>query len=151
VISKILPKVPAQAWSNHQQLFVLYTINVLVDLTILNLFNEFWELVSISSFSISLLVAILLQVLLKLTLAIEHRVAHKFKSQTGLKAKVLRIISSWGIVFISKLIILKTISYSFGNDVLFGGPIHGLVSFIVVVAGILLAEYVMLRVYKSLA
>ena len=84
----------AGSFSKHQQLFIRYTLAVLVDLTVLNLFNEYWSFVYIEFFSISLLTAILLQFLLQVTIAIEHRVAGYFKTKTGLRAKVLRGLST---------------------------------------------------------
>lgn len=151
MINKILPKKQAEPRSNHQQMFIHYTLAILIDLTVLNLFNEFWEYVLIDSFLTSLFAAILLQVLLQATLVIEHRIASYFKSKSGMNAKVLRILSSWAVLFISKLIILEAINITFGDHVLFTGPIHGVVVFIVVVIAILIAEYITLRIYRSLS
>ncbi len=152
MLNRIVPKKQLEeSRSNHQQLFIYYTLAVLVDLTVLNLFDEYWTYVTIDSFSISLLTAVLLQTLLKITLVIEHRIADFFKSKTGLKAKVMRGLSTWAVLFISKLVILEAIVLVFGEEVSFTGPIHGLVSFIVVIIAILLAEYLISKVYKSLA
>ena len=152
MINKILPKEPFdEPRSNHQQLFVYYTVAVLVDLTVLNLFNEFWEYVLIESFIISLFAAILLQALLRMTLVLEHRVSQKFTSQPGLKPKIYRFLSAWGIVFTSKIIILEAINLAFGDAVLFTGPIDGLVVFIVVVVAILLVEHLFKRIYDSMS
>ena len=123
---------------------------MLIDLTVLNLFNEYWGNVFIENFSISLLVALLLQVLLQATIAIEHRVAIFFKEKATLKAKVLRGLSSWAILLSSKLIILEAIDISFGDSVSFNGPIHGLVAFIVVVITIIIAEQIFLWIFRSL-
>ncbi len=151
MIKKILPEKQFDSHTNHQQFFMRYTLAVLVDLTVLNLFDEFWSHVLIDSFLISLFAAILLQILLQLTIIIEHRIANYFKSKSGIKAKVLRVLSTWAVLFISKLIILEAINISFGDQVLFTGPVHGLVVFIVVVITILIAEYIITRIYKSLA
>jgi hypothetical protein len=124
---------------------------VLIDLTVLNLFNQYWDHVFIEFFSISLLAAVLLQILLKVTIAIEHRVAAYFKTKPGLRARILRFLSAWGIIFGSKLVMLEAISFFFGTSVVFSGPVHGLVTFIVVVLGIIVAERAMLWVYQSLA
>jgi len=35
----------AGSFSKRQQLFIRYTLAVLVDLTVLNLFNEYWDFV----------------------------------------------------------------------------------------------------------
>ena len=138
--------------SRRQQLFTRYILAVLIDLTVLNLFNQYWDYVYIESFSISLLAAILLQVLLQTTFIVEHRAANYFfGDKTGFKIKILRILSAWAIIFISKLIILETINFFFGASVLFSGPWHGIVSFIVVVTAMIIAEQTIARIYRSLA
>jgi len=137
----------AGSFSTRQQLFTRYFTAVLVDLTVLNFFDEYWDYVEIDSFTISLLAAVLLQVLLKVSIAI----ANYFKAKPGTKAKVLRALSTWAVLFISKLVILEAINLSFGDSVVFSGPIHGLVAFIIVVSAILGAEIAIKRVYDSLA
>ena len=141
----------AGSFSNRQRLFMKYTFFVLIDLTVLNLFNQYWEHVFIEFFSISLLAAMLLQALLQVTIAIEHRVASFFKNRPGLRPKIVRILATWAILFGSKLAILKVIALSFGNSVQFGGPIHGLVAFIIVVIAIIVSEQAFLKVYRALA
>ncbi len=141
----------AEARSNRQRVFVRYTFAVLVDLTVLNLFNEYWDYVFIEYFSISLLAAVLLQILLQVTIAIEHRVAGYFKAKSHARARVMRILSTWAILFGSKIVILEAINFAFGASVLFSGPIHGLVAFIIVVIAIIAAEQAIVWVYKSLA
>jgi hypothetical protein len=141
----------AGSYSRRQRIFLSFTFAVLVDLAVLNLFDEFWDYVYIEYFSISLLAALLLQSLLRVTISIEHRVASYFKKQSGLKAKILRGLSTWGILFGSKFVILEAINIAFGDDVLFTGPIHGLLAFIVVVIAVIVAEQIFSRVYRSLA
>ena len=138
-------------YSRRQQIFLSFTFAVLVDLAVLNLFDQFWDYVYIEYFSISLLAALLLQSLLRVTIHIEHRVANYFKKQSGLKAKILRGLSTWGILFGSKFAILEAINIAFGDEVLFSGPIHGLVAFIVVIIAIIVAEQIFSWVYRSLA
>lgn len=137
--------------TRRQQLFIKYTMMVLIDLLVLGLFNEFWALVFIESFSITLLTAALLQVLLQLTMVVEHKVASCFSGMDGVKAKLLRALSTWAILFVSKLIILKAISVVFGDSVIFSGPVHGLLAFIALVVAIIIAEQIFTRVYRALA
>jgi hypothetical protein len=66
--------------TNSQRLFVRYLMATLIDLTVLNLFDEHWRHVTVDSFTISILAAVLLQVLLKTTLALEHKVAGYFSA-----------------------------------------------------------------------
>jgi hypothetical protein len=136
--------------NNSQKLFVRYLVAVLIDLTVLNLFDEFWELVTIDPFSISVLAAILLQVLLKATLVMEHKVAAYFNAKSGGFARFMRFFTAWLILFGSKFVMLGAIDFAFGDDVLFAGPLHGVVAFIAVVMVMLAAEEVAVRIYRRL-
>ena len=137
--------------TNSQRLFVRYLMATLIDLTVLNLFEEYWQHVIVDSFTISILAAVLLQVLLKATLALEHKVADYFNSRSGGVAKFLRFFVAWLILFGSKFIMLGAIDFAFGDDVAFTGPVHGVVAFIVVVAVMLAAEELVVRFYRRLA
>lgn len=136
--------------STKQRVFVRYFTAILIDLVVLNLFVEYWRHVEIDSFTISLLAAILLQVLLKLTLVIEHRIGEFFKARPGAMAKFLRIFCAWLVLFGSKFVILAAINLAFGDDVTFGGPLHGVAAFIVVVVVMLVAEEAIVRFYRRL-
>ncbi len=146
----ILDAASAQEITTGQRLFLRYFTAILIDLVVLNLFAEFWDLVTVESFSISLLAAVLLQVLLKLTLAIEHRIGAYFKAKEGAMAKFLRIFCAWLILFGSKFVILFAVDVAFGDAIVFGGPLHGVVSFIAVVFAMLIAEELIVRFYQRL-
>jgi hypothetical protein len=73
----------AEMPSDNQRLFARYFTGILIDLTVLNLFAEYWSSVHVSNFTISLLAAVLLQILLKLTIAVEHKVAGLFTGKSG--------------------------------------------------------------------
>lgn len=138
-------------FSNNQRLFMRYFTAILIDLVVLNLFVEYSSLVVIDSFSISLMVALVLQILLKLTIAIEHRVANYFNSKTGKVAKFLRFFFAWLVLFGSKFVILEAIALAFGENVFFGGPFNGLAILIAVIVAMLAAEEAVLRFYRRLA
>jgi hypothetical protein len=137
-------------FNSKQKMFVRYLVAVLIDLTVLNLFDEFWDLVSIHPFSVSVLAAVLLQVLLKATLVLEHRVADYFNSKPGRFARLMRYFTAWLILFVSKFVMLGAIEFAFGDNVLFTGPLHGVVAFIVVVIVMLVAEEFAVRFYRRL-
>ena len=137
--------------SPKQQLFLKYLTFTLVDLTVLNFFAEYWDKVTISAFHISLLVAIILQLLLKMTLKLEHKIGDYFSSHASLKMKIIRIFSTWFILFASKFVMLGVLQFVFGDALVFSGAYHGVVAFIVLVVVILLVEYLVTRLYESLA
>ena len=136
--------------NRRQHLFMRYFTAVLVDLVVLNLFDEYWDRVHIESFTISLLTAIVLQVLLQATLKVEHRIALYFRTRPGPYSKILRILASWFVLFASKFIILGILDLAFGDLVLFAGPHHGILAFLVVVFAILIAEQAIIRLYRAL-
>jgi hypothetical protein len=151
-MSQNFPEVAsAEAISTNQSLFLRYFTAILIDLVVLNIFAEHWRPVMIDSFTMSLFVAVLLQVLLKLTLSIEHRVAGYFNAKAGTGARIMRFVSAWAILFLSKFVILGAVKLAFGDSIVFGGPVHGVVAFIVVVVVMLAAEEAILRFYRRLA
>lgn len=137
--------------SNTQRLYSRYLTAVLIDLTVLNLCAEHWEWVSLDSFTVSMLAAVLLQVLLKATLALEHKVAGVFEGRTSATARFLRFFTAWLILFGSKFVMLGAVDFAFGDAVAFHGPLHGVVAFIAVIVLMLAAEEVAVRIYWRLS
>ncbi|MGY3571329.1 hypothetical protein [Vibrio paucivorans] len=137
-------------FNTPQRLFVGYTLAILVDLTVLNFFDEYWEYVTIDSFTISFAAAILLQLLLKLSIGLEHKLANYFKTKPGTGAKVMRGISTYIILVGSKFVMLEAINLMFGDKVQFTGPLNGVVAFFAVVFVILISEITVSRIYFAL-
>lgn len=141
----------AEGPSNNQRLFVRYFTGTLIDLVVLNLFAEYWgDRVTISSFTVSLLAAVVLQVLLKGTIAVEHWVAGFFKGKSGGLMTFLRFFFAWLVLFGSKFVILEALSTLFGKNVHFTGAFHGIVPLIIVVVVMLVAEEAVVRLYRRL-
>ena len=139
-----------EPFSRKQQLFLRYLTWTLVDLTVLNFFAEYWDKVTITSFGVSLFIAITLQVLLKTTISLEHRISKYMKSKERLDKKVLHIFTTWFVLFASKFVMLWVLQLLFGDAIVFAGVYHGVVTFIVLVVAILLAEYLLMRLFESL-
>ena len=138
------------SFNNRQLLYVRYFTAILIDLLVLNLFDEYWDKVQIDSFTISLLTAIILQIMLKITIKIEHRVGEYFKSKPGKFMKFMRFFSAWLILFVSKLMILEAVNMAFSDEVQFKGVWHGVLAFIVVVTVMLVAEMLAAKINKKL-
>lgn len=148
-IDNFLP-LSADAPSSSQRLFLRYFTAILIDLVVLNLFVEYSGRVFIDSFTISLLAAILLQILLKLTIVIEHWVADFFNARPGNINRFLRFFCAWLVLFGSKFVILEALTFVFGTKVRFEGAFHGMVTLIVVVVTMLVAEEGIVRLYRKL-
>jgi len=117
----------------------------------MGLFAEYWEYVSVSSFTVILIAAVLFQVLLKLALALEHRTAAFFNARPGVFNKCMRFFAAWLLVFVSKLLILGVFVHVFGDLLRFSGPFHGAVALITVVTVMLVVEAALVKFYRSLS
>jgi hypothetical protein len=136
--------------SPRQRGFMRYFTAILVDLVVLGLFVQYWDHVSADSFTVMLLAAVLLQLLLKLTIALEHRLAAYFNARPGGFAKFMRFFTAWLVLFGSKFVILEALVFAFGDRLRFAGPFHGIVALIVVVVAMLVAEAVLVMLYRRL-
>jgi len=141
----------AELPSDAQRLFMRYFTAILIDLVVLNLFVEYSDKVVVDSFTTSLLAAVVLQVLLKATIAVEHWVAAFFKRRPGGFMKFLRFFFAWVVLFGSKFVILEAITLLFGDAVRFEGRFHGIVTLIIVVVTMLVAEELIVRFYRRLS
>ena len=137
--------------TTRQRLYNRYLTATLIDLTVLNLFEEHSEWVVIESFLISLLAAIILQLLLKASLALEHQVAVYFGKKEGGFARFLRFFVAYLILVGSKFVMLGVLDFALGSEVEFTGPFHGVVIFVLVVIVMVVAEELAVRIYRLLA
>ena len=136
--------------SRRQRVLMRYFSATLVDLAVLGLFAEYWEHVSVDSFTVMLLAAVVLQVLLKLTIVVEHRVALFFNARPGGFNKFMRFFAAWLVLFGSKFVILEALVLAFGDRISFGGPFHGIVALIVVVVVMLAVEAALVKLYRRM-
>ena len=149
--SDALMPVSAQAFTNKQRLFVRYFTGFLIDLVVLNLFVEYSGKVFVDTFTTSLWAALLLQLLLKWTIVAEHWVMDWFKARGGGGwMTFLKFFCAWLILFGSKFVILEALAQVFGANVRFDGIWHGIVTLIVVVVVMLVAEEIVVRIYRRL-
>ena len=129
-----------------QHVFADWMTAVLVYTIILNLFVEYFDAFVIDSFTISVLTAIVLKALLVIILRFEHRVAAYFKAREGSFYRVLGIVSTVSILFLSKFVVLEVIDIIFRDHV----EIYGFIPLVVLIITLLVAEQILHRVYERL-
>lgn len=147
--SDLLPA-SVQVPSDRQRAFMRYFTGTLIDLVVLMLFDEYSDKVFVDTFTTGLLAALLLQILLKLTIAFEHWLAGFFKGKPGGWWKFGRYFTAWLVLFGSKFVILEALAQAFGENVHFDGRFHGIITLIVVVVVMLIAEELVVRFYRKL-
>jgi len=137
--------------NQRQRLFLIFTLFVLADLTVINLFDEYASsYFHISSFTASIVMAVILQILLVITIKIEHKIADFFKNKKGVINLILRILVTWALLFGSKIIMMKIVDLILGNKIEYYGPYHGLGAFILIIIGMIIAENLLKKVFLSI-
>lgn len=136
--------------NNKQRLFARFSSFILVDLAVLNFINEYWDQVTIDSFTTSFLAAVMLQFLLVGTFKLEHIVAEYFKAMESRAGQIYRGICTYLILVLSKFVMLGAIDFVFGDKIIFAGPYHGVITFVVVVIAIVVVERNFLRILAYL-
>jgi hypothetical protein len=127
---------------NHaQRLYLICCWNILIDLAVINLLDEYWDWIDIPSFTVSLGVAVVLQFGLLFCIQVEKKTSAYFMKKSSTIAKVLRGITSYLIISGGKFVIMGLIYFIFGYQVTFGGPWGGTIAFISLVAAVLVAEW----------
>ena len=129
--------------TRRQATFVSWTIDLLVDIVVLNFFVEYVSSVVIDSFLISVLTALLMKLMIDGVKGLEHRVGSYFKSKDGMVYRVTGLFAVWSILFLSKFVILEAVDIVFGDHVELGHflEIVGIVVTMLVARGVLQAIY----------
>jgi hypothetical protein len=140
-------RTPAHAITGRQLAFLALSVNVLVNIVVLNLFVEYADKVVIDSFTISIFTAILLTAMLFLITRFEHRISDFFfERHEGRAWRIGGVLAVWGVLFGSKFVILEVVDVVFGDHVELGK----LVEVILIVVVMLVAKAVVAKVFDAL-
>ncbi len=130
----------------RQAQFASWTMYLLIDIVVLNLFVEFTDTIVIDSFYISVLTAILLRLLLGVTIYLEHRLSVYFGTKTYRAARAVGGLCKFLVLFTSKFVILEVINFVFGDHVSLGG----FVEIVAVIVTLIAAEFAFRTVFDLL-
>ncbi len=119
---------------------------LLVTIVVLNLFAEYVDTVVIASFTVSILTAVLLWLMLRVITRLEHRVSDHFRAKQGGLSRVLRILSVWAILFVSKFVIIEVVAVATAGKATLG-QFFEVVAIVLVLMG---ADRLMVWTYRRL-
>ncbi len=94
-----------------------WVLGTLVYMVVLSLFDDYTNLISVSSASTILLASLVLQALTFWTLGFKKWLGSKFTYPKYKKIKPAKFFSIWAVLFFSKFIFLWVIDVVFGNNV----------------------------------
>jgi len=103
-----------------QARFLSWMSDVLIYVVVINLFVEYAPGVIIESFTLSLFTALMLKLMLDSILGFEHRVRAWFGRRPGPGWRIVGLGATWGILFLSKFVIIEITHVIFGDRVQLG-------------------------------
>jgi len=101
---------PELSITQAQYRFATALTEILVYVVVLNLFVEYVHTVVIESFTVSIVTAVVLWLILGVITRLERRVSRYFRKKRGVWPRVLRYLSVWAILFVSKFVILEVVA-----------------------------------------
>lgn len=126
--------------------FIDWIFDLFIYIVVLNIFIEYSWGFFIDSFTISMFTAFVLKASMTVVFRVEHRVTNFFKDKEGTLNKILYFTSVWGVVFLSKFIILELIDIIFGEHV----EISNFISLIILIVTMMVARKVLENIYVRL-
>lgn len=107
--------------SPGQDFFREMVLGILVYAVVLGFFEDYTDILSTWSYSITFLAAIVMQVLTYFTFKLKGMVVNRFKGREGKKYLVAMVFGVWLIMFFSKFVFLAVINFIFGEAVSISG------------------------------
>jgi hypothetical protein len=135
-----------KAPNRRQRVFSAWMTDILVYVVVLNLYVEYSPAKVIDSFTISILMAVLLKVLLSLITAGKSSVWRWARSKGSSAYTIVGALGVWAILFLSKFLILEAEDLIFGDHVELGG----FVDVMLLAATLLAIREVIQRIYVRL-
>ena len=107
--------------SERQEFFREMLLGTLLYTVVIGFFNDYTNILSTRSYSITFTLAILLQVLTYLTFLVKDLVVIKSRVFDGKKGKIVLVFGVWAVMFLSKFVFLWAIGFVFDESVQIDG------------------------------
>jgi L-asparagine transporter-like permease len=135
-----------QTRSSKQQIFRDTVLGTLLYAVVLGFFNDYTDILTTRSYSITFACAFVLQVLTYLTLMLKGAVVNHHNRKAA-SSKLLLALSVWLILFLSKFVFLAVLDAIFDQDV----EISGFVGLLAIIICLTLAQKAVEYTYKRLS
>jgi len=133
--------------SRKQELFREFVLGTLIYAVVLGFFEDYTDILSTWSYSVTFFAAVVLQILTQLTFLLKSFVVRYFKGKEGRKFVAALVFFVWLILFISKFVFLAVIDFIFGDSV----QISGFIGLLIIILTMTIAKKLIDLVYKRLS
>jgi hypothetical protein len=104
-----------------QNLFQEMTLGILIYAVVLGFFEDYTNIISTWSYSVTFFVAIVMQILTYITFWLKSKIVNRFKGKEGKKYLAVIIFAVWMVMFFSKFVFLFVIDFIFRDSVKLSG------------------------------
>ncbi len=132
--------------NNYQKIYLGWLIDILAYIVVLNLLTENFDAFYISSFALSILVAISMKFILVPIIILKLKVSSYWKSKEGRLYRVIGLINKFAILFFSKFLILAYLDFKYKELV----RIEGFVSITILILLLMLTGKLLRCLYDYL-
>jgi hypothetical protein len=132
--------------NSYQKIYLGWLIDILAYIVVLNLLTENFDAFYISSFALSILVAISMKFILVPIIILKLKVSSYWKSKEGRLYRVLGLINKFAILFFSKFLILAYLDFKYKELV----RIEGFVSITILILLLMLTGKLLRYLYVYL-
>ena len=132
--------------NNYQKVYLEWLVDILAYIVVLNILTEFFDVFYISSFTLSIMVAISMKLILVPIFYLKAKIGAFWKSKEGWSYKVLGLLSKFVILFSSKFVVLAYLDLKYKAYV----SIEGFVSITILILLLMLTGMLLRYLYKSL-
>ncbi len=133
--------------SKKQQIFQEMVLGILLYTVVLGFFNDYSDILYISSYSVIFLVAVVMQVLTYFTFIVKGKVAGFFKNKDGFFNKSALVFGVWLVLFLSKFVFLWVIELLFPESV----QISGFIGLLIIIALLTISQKIIEQAYNKLS
>jgi hypothetical protein len=132
--------------NNYQKIYLGWLIDILAYIVVLNLLTENFDAFYISSFALSILVAISMKFILVPIIILKLKVSSYWESKEGRLYRVIGLINKFAILFFSKFLILAYLDFKYKELV----RIEGFVSITILILLLMLTGKLLRCLYDYL-
>lgn len=122
-------------------------LGILIYSVVLGFFEDYTNILSTWSYSITFLTAVVMQLLTYATFWLKSLIVKKFKGRGESKYKVALIFGVWFLMFSSKFVFLFVINSIFGDTV----EISGFIGLVLIIITMTIARKLIEKAYQKLA
>jgi hypothetical protein len=132
--------------NSYQEIYLEWLVDILAYIVVLNLLTELFDAFYISSFALSILVAISMKFILVPISILKSKVSSYWKSNEGRFYRILGLMNKFAILFFSKFLILAYLDFKYKGLV----RIEGFVSITILILLLMLTGKLLRSLYDYL-